>query len=482
MTADLKATYNSLLMAEPDQDQPAATTIQHIGDLIDISGDLGEAAGARRAIQLCDRLRQNSSLKDEESALLYYFEANAWSVLAPSHEFNTGDVWNWRNEAFENMVRRLRQALQSPGFAHLNPLRQSEILTNLGNALDNIGRFVEALECYDRAVRACPEHGMARGNLGVCLSHYGEMQPHLPHQPGYCTTTAFLTRARTELGAALSRPLAPGAAPTFALYYERITHLLKVADGAEGLVPRGAVPGKTKDERAYRRWCLLQRLFLNPLNDLGTFAEATTDPLHLPSVVTLTREPYIQSLFNQLKQEYVTARFLLYEGIAIKRPHFSDREVTLVNTLDYAAYSLCLEKTRLAFRMAYSQFDKIAFLLNAYLDLRIHPERVKFRTLWYQNEEPKRGIKPEFKDRENRPLRGLFGLSRDLGARNDDRDALDPDAQDLVLIRNYLEHKHVTIHEESWIATGRGQGGEMVPIWETEPLLIGKAEPLEVGG
>ena len=71
-----------------------------------------------------------------------------------------------------------------------------------------------------------------------------------------------------------------------------------------------------------------------------------------------------------------------------------------------------------------------------------------------------RGIKPEFKDRENRPLRGLFGLSRDFVARNDDRDALDPDAQDLVLIRNHLEHKHLTIHEESWIATGRGRGGE----------------------
>jgi tetratricopeptide (TPR) repeat protein len=461
MTPDPNEIYNRLLKAEPASVECATTTIQHIGDLIDISTDLSATAGARRAIQLCDGLRQNSSLTDEESALLYYFEANAWSVLVPWPGVGATDAWSWKNESFDNMIRRLRQAQRSPGFVHLDPLRRSQILTNLGNALDTIGRFVEALECYDRAVRVCPAHGMARGNLGVCLMHFGAMQPHLPHRPGYCTTTAFLIRAREELEAALIT-LVPGDSRTFALYRDKIEHMLAVADGAEALVPRGAVPGTTKDERAYRRWCLLNCLFLNPINDLGRFAEASTDPLHLPPIVAeLTqKKPYVQSLFNQLKQEYVTARFLLYEGIATKQPHFSDREVTLVNTLDYSAYSLYLEKTRLAFRMAYSQFDKIAFLLNAYLDLRIHPQRVNFRTLWYQNEEPKREIKLEFQKRENWPLRGLFGLSRDLSARNDDRDALDPDAQDLVLIRNHLEHKHIIIHEESWIGTGRGRGGE----------------------
>jgi tetratricopeptide (TPR) repeat protein len=227
MTADLKATYDRLLAAEPPQDQPVAAVIAHICDLIDVSTDLGEADGARRAIELCDQLRKNPVLVDEESALLYYFEANAWSILGPEPAINASDIWNWRNEAFENVIRRLRQAQRSPGFARLNPQRQSEILTNLGNALDTLGRFVEALECYDRAVTACPAHGMARGNLGVCLYHYGEMLPHLPHRPGYCSTTAFLTRALEELDAALITPLAPGAATTFACYRDRIEHLLR---------------------------------------------------------------------------------------------------------------------------------------------------------------------------------------------------------------------------------------------------------------
>ena len=166
------------------------------------------------------------------------------------------------------------------------------------------------------------------------------------------------------------------------------------------------------------------------------------------------------SLFNQVKQEYVTARYLLYEGIENKRTHFADHDVMLTNTLDYAAHSICLEKVRIAFRMAYAIFDKIAFLLNHYLKLGIKPRKVSFRTIWHNQEDTKAHLKPFFQDRQNRPLRGLFGRSRDFCAADGDQDALDPEALDLVAIRHHLEHKHLTVHEESWIAAGRGLGGE----------------------
>jgi hypothetical protein len=151
---------------------------------------------------------------------------------------------------------------------------------------------------------------------------------------------------------------------------------------------------------------------------------------------------------------------LLYEGLTTKTTHFADRDVTLVDTLDFSAHSLCLEKTRLAFRTAYSILDKLAFLLNTYLALGVRPEKVNFRKLWHRNEDPRRGLKPELQGRENWPLRGLFWLSRDLSAEGDDRHALDPDAQDLVQIRNHLEHRHLTVHEGSWVTHGSGRYGE----------------------
>ncbi|MDX5595492.1 LA2681 family HEPN domain-containing protein [Pseudovibrio sp. SPO723] len=47
-------------------------------------------------------------------------------------------------------------------------------------------------------------------------------------------------------------------------------------------------------------------------------------------------------------------------GSGFDTAHFSDKDVALYNTLDYPSYALAVEKARLAYRMEYSLFDKIA--------------------------------------------------------------------------------------------------------------------------
>jgi hypothetical protein len=263
------------------------------------------------------------------------------------------------------------------------------------------------------------------------------------------------------LGAALNTHLDPESAASFEAEWRRLDHLIRLPETAGSITLDGDTPGKSKKEKHYWDWCLVHRLCLNSLNDLDVYGEAATDILLLPPVIDESgRGAYVLNLFNEIKQGYVTARFMLYDGMTSKTPHFADHNVALVNTLSYAAHSLCLEKVRIAFRMAYSMFDKMAFLVNAYLELGIRPHRVNFRRLWFENEDQRNDVKPLFHRRENHPLRGLFGLSRDLCAADDDRDALDPEARDLAQIRNHMEHKHLSIHEESWIAAGRGEGGE----------------------
>jgi hypothetical protein len=126
--------------------------------------------------------------------------------------------------------------------------------------------------------------------------------------------------------------------------------------------------------------------------------------------------------------------------------------VRLYNTLDYPAYSLSVEKTRAAFRLAYSLFDKVAFFLNDYLQLGIDPGQVSFRGLWHNPH--KRGnpnartLRQRFVDYQNWPLRGLFWLSKDLFDENF-RSCTEPDAANLNNIRNHLEHKYLQLHLES---------------------------------
>lgn len=237
-----------------------------------------------------------------------------------------------------------------------------------------------------------------------------------------------------------------GAKACFANIREQIEARIDVEGVERGTDLDGHEIGGSEEEHNYRLWCLNNTLFLNPLNDLGPHRIAARDILHLPPFVTpLDEPPALLGLFNQLKQEFVTARWLYYEGTQ-SGVHFADRDVSLYNTLDYPTYSIAIEKVKAAYRLAFSLFDKIAFFLNAYLGLKLDESRVYFRGVWYVNADRKQGIRPELDRSENWPLRGLYWLAKDLFDKDFD-DVTDSDARAFYAIRNQLEHRYLKIHE-----------------------------------
>jgi hypothetical protein len=166
--------------------------------------------------------------------------------------------------------------------------------------------------------------------------------------------------------------------------------------------------GRSKPERDYRKWCLQHRLFLCPLNDLGAHWAAATDDWMLPPITEGFDDrtdghlpPLILGVFNQMKQEYASARFTLFEGVSSTNVHFSDRGVTLTDTLDYPLYALASERVRMAFRIAYSLLDKVAFLVDHYWKLNKAPDRISFKNVWMVA--GKSRLMPQFEARENLP-------------------------------------------------------------------------------
>ena len=426
--------------------------VQRIGDLIDLAATLGDENGLKVAVSWCDAV-QARSLDDLHRALLFYFEANAWSGLSGLRGQQPSHAVQWFGpaaECWEKEIVSLRRACNTMGFPKLASIQRCQILTNLGNRLSSLGRFSEAVECFDRALEINACFGMALGNRGITLTHMLSALPHLPHAPGCCSTTAFHQTARRSLKGACSLPLEYGAAECFQFY---AAHLEAVSQPPED--PFDATKGNLglgKAEQAYRRWSLSHRLFLNPLNDLGAIPAAAADTLHLPPVtVQIGASPYFEGFFNQLKQEFVSARYLLYEGVTDRQPHFSDTGVTLYDTLDHPVYGLAGEKVKFALRSVYSLFDKLAFFLNYYLELGIPARQVSFRGFWYQSQKPDKGLKPEIESRENWPLRGLFWMAKDLyDATPGFRDAMEPEAQEIDITRNHAEHKYLKVHDDLW--------------------------------
>jgi len=252
------------------------------------------------------------------------------------------DQGEWEQPEFEREIFHFRLALPDEVAPDLRRERVCQILTNLGNVMLALGRPVEAIEYWDRALQRLPGFSMALGNRGYGLSYY--------------------------------------------------------AASVHGKGPTG---------------------------------------------------PALLGMYNQMKQEFISARYLYYEGITWDAVHFADKGVRLYDTLDSPIYSLAVEKTKVAFRMVYSILDKIAFFLKHYLDLSIPDRDATFRKVWYREGKRKNGLEPVAADTRNWPLRGLFWLSKDLHEDDPEfRDALELEAQELRDLRHALEHRYLKLSDE----------------------------------
>jgi hypothetical protein len=441
------------LVHKPIDKLAPSRALDHIGKLIDLAGDLRSSAGNDRAFKLLDGLLARR-IAPKTAATVHYFRANVWENRR--HANGARDDRAWEQVEIQHEILELRKAMQSEGFVELPSMRRCQILTNLANQLSFIGRFIEAAEIRNRAILEDGKFAMALGNQAVNFVAYGDVV----YDPGH---RSVMHTAAYDL---LSASLAKGAryeAPTARMVQQQIRELReKVAESAGTQSARKRMfstrysLGKSPAERAYRKWCLANRLFINPLNDLGPLPIAGRDVLTLPSLVTRAPNfgmPWIIGFFNQMKQEYVSARFMYYEGLRAQEVHFSDRDVLLYNTLDYPCHALAVERHRAAFRVAYSIFDKIGFFLNDYLSIGLKPNRVSFRKLWYEVK-GERALLPRFVSNPNWPLRGLFWLSKDLFD-EELQFSTEPDARALDEMRNHLEHRYLQVHE-LWASSRAG--------------------------
>lgn len=427
-----------MIRAEGFGELEPTRALNELGRLIDTANDQQHEVGLARAVELAEMLRGRIAA-DANHAILNYYEGNAWAGLDAIRR--GADSWAWERPELQREISCLRRAAQFPHAAGMPSELTTAVLTNLGNTYSSVGRTVEAIAYWDQALRVIPQFGMALGNRAMAYEQYGRLLENRAHG------AIFLKRAHRDL-CQLDAHVETHAAPVF----ERVRQQIEASLSPEYLTADEAVPeeslGRSRDERMYRKWCLREQLFLNPLNDLGAVSHAGGDDFVLSSMVTdLDVGPNLYGFFSQMKQEFTSARFLLYEGLNRRGTHFSDRKVVLLNTLDYPRYGFAVEQTKLAYRAAYSLFDKIAYFVNDYFGLGIRDDRVSFRSLWYEN---KGKLRPEFIARPNLPLRGLFWVSKDLfEPETGFRDAMAPTARRLHELRTRLEHRYTKIYEGS---------------------------------
>jgi hypothetical protein len=329
-------------------------------------------------------------------------------------------------------------------------------LTNLGIKFFQQGRLFEAIQEFNRAI-AIDENPIAFLQKGICLldisntlydqGHSLYFQKEAYFQLKYVHDTRETNLDEDHLKA-----------------FEKNTRIIDFIEWYEKNSPKirhlsdlSSRKGKSKKEKNYLNWCLENKLFINDLNDISNEGSVNQDIICLPSIVckinpliTITETLAMNAAFSEIKYQYAFARFNYYDAITSKQsvdelPHYSDKNLHLVNSLDFCVYRKDIEMTKVSFRLIYSCLDKIAVLLKKYLDLAIKDTRVHFSQIWYEqkNYPQDKIIREVFLNSKNPFFLALYWLSRDINDNEEDGHGywIDPNAEKLADIRNKMEHQ-----------------------------------------
>lgn len=188
---------------------------------------------------------------------------------------------------------------------------------------------------------------------------------------------------------------------------------------------------------------------MNTLNDLPVSEMCfATDVLQLPSMVAdIDAKPIFHGMFNQIKQEYIYARYQYYCSLKPRAmPHFADKETHLLNFADYPQYGIRIEQLKSAFKTLYGLFDKLAYFINSYFDLGIKDRDVSFSHIWfseYGRGNNRYAYKNVLNYEENFALASLYWISRDFYDKFED--SPNPHLKRISDVRNALEHKYVKV-------------------------------------
>lgn len=415
---------------------------------IDNACDAGDVQELNHLAAECDDAM--GTAPSASRVLLLYYQSNALGGIASANHRHADYAWSWNQTERVRCVLLLRCALKEPAFQALDAVRRYQILTNLANYLNNFGRPIAANEQWLRILDETPNFAMTLANRANALYHYALQV----YDPGH--RLMLFWAARQLFDHALSKEAIwdssdtpdPALAHTWTIMRHQIQDRLSGSGFDEDFDTDQWSLGRSPEEKAYRHWCLRNRLFLNPLSDAFLTTVSARDVLHLPSHrYAVTEAPRFPDYFNLLKQEYVSARYRLYRSTYEPDPHFVMKDVLMLPGAHDQVLGHSTEDLRSAFRSAYAIFDKIGIFLNDYYDVGFKPRDVTFRRIWSQRRGTAFSLHEPFQDRKNWLLRGLYFVSKDLFDPLF-TDTAAPDAKDLAVLRNAAEHRFLSLQHQ----------------------------------
>lgn len=401
---------------------------------------------------------------------LYYLLGNCYSELHNiKNDEDNSTIWHYEQKNLFKSIYFYRKSINKKNFEDFELQLKVGLLTNLANSFSHYGRPIEALRYYNLAILEdkkekvlknnsylYPNYFMLLANKGWCFQNYSKIiydnsHSHLLNKEAYSLfqkaikkVAFFIENTNYEF----SHDYYKG----FKNVLESNCTSLEKFYGLDFFNKNENYNeyelSENENESKYQKWCLVNQLYLNPMNDLGNINIATQDILGLPNLKTLIKNgfPIYITYFNQIKQEFIFNRSLLFEGLNNLTKNFYDNNKNIIDDFDYNLFNMNIEKIKIAFRGFYGLFDKIAYLLNEYLNLGWSDRDIDFNKIW-KNPNNKKQLSPKLLSLENYAIRGLYLINKDISFNTDEEfeQSLEPHSKDMAKIRNHLEHKFLMV-------------------------------------
>lgn len=404
--------------------------------------DKKDITGTKKLI--CEALSfiEDKNLTSEERVSLYYSIATAYSdiphFMGDNIEMIEINGLNAKALYFFSMA--------IAGLENLKPFTNDlfqRIYTNSAVKYADTGRLIKAIQMLNKTSFGENLFPMAMAHAGAFLMDFA----CLYYEKEQCDI--LIAVGYENLCIALSCPEAlarEGALDAFLEYKSSLESSFPPSILNKQISIDSFSLFNKKTEIDYRNWTTIMGLNLNVLNDVMMNELSAFDNVHLPNMRYLNGENKFSlhfGMFNQIIQEYVSARYLFYDGQrSRKSTRLADRNVYQIDMYEIvnSHSDFCI---RTAFRTIYSLFDKIAFFINEYWNVDIPVDRISFSRIWKSGK-----TKIEVALKTNFMIRALFWVSQELYEPN----GLDtnPESKRIYQIRNFMEHRYLaaTLHEE----------------------------------
>lgn len=437
---DYDSARGELCKIIPAKDAHYSEDFNYGGFAIDIGDGLGELDLIKTGIKHTEMaMRRIPKTRPEHGSALFNHASGLDSLFKHTHERDGLYAGHEDLEAIKSAYRKAIDHNTTDPRPHVN----------YGNLLDGqLGRTIEGIEQYNTGIAREPNHALALANRGYAKYRLAKV---VSIEAG----SIILHEAYSDIQKAFEQGMDAKPSMFFTELRAHIKSLFKDPSKLDEPWPsKSALPNDEKSlESFYIRFCYQHQLYLNPLGRAHSSIAALGDPLVLSGFIESIRNPKksfyeFSNYLNLIKQEYVSARFLAALSHYRNGYDFVDSNVLLVDTLDYQAFNIYIEQAKNSFRVCYSILDKLALLVNKYLELGLKEDKVYFRSI--SNLEDDNAL-TQFFPFQNRYLAALVDLSNDFENGH---------FQEFRRIRRLLEHRFYTIKHE--ISTNESSDGHTV--------------------